>query len=64
MNGLTSEEKLLGGRVEFKEEENSTVSIMSGKAKFHIYMTPPSPAKKLEFVLEYDVSYLSTLLSA
>jgi len=63
MNGLTSEEKLLGGRVEFLESENSITDIMSGKAKFHVYMTPPSPAKKLEFVLEYDISYLSTLLS-
>lgn len=64
LNGLTSEEKLLGGHVAFLEEENSLTSIMGGKVKFHIYLTPPSPAKKIEFMLEYDVSYLQALLEA
>lgn len=64
LNGLTNEEKLLGGRVEFKEEENSTTALMAGKAVFHIYMTPPSPAKELEFVLEYDAEYVSAALAA
>ena len=64
LNGLVSEEKLLGGRVEFKEEENSTVSLMAGRATFHIYITPPSPAKELEFVLEYDAAYVSAALTA
>lgn len=58
LNGLTSEGKILGGRVEFKAEDNSLVSIMGGKATFHIYLTPPSPAKEIEFLLEYDTSYV------
>ncbi|MBU5438291.1 phage tail protein [Tissierella sp. MSJ-40] len=64
LNGLTSEEKLLGGRVEFKDEENSTTALMAGKAVFHIYMTPPSPAKELEFILEYDANYITAALKA
>lgn len=64
LNALTAEEKILGGRVEFLEHENSLTALMAGKAKFHIYLTPPSPLQKLEFVLEYDVSYLSALLAA
>jgi phage tail sheath protein FI len=64
LNGLTAEEKILGGRVELLEEENSLTALMAGKAKFHIYITPPSPLEKLEYVLEYDVSYLSGLLAA
>lgn len=64
LNGLTAEEKLLGGRVEFKDEENSLTALMAGKAVFHIYMTPPSPAKELEFVLEYDVEYVKAALTA
>ena len=64
LNGITSEEKILGGRVEFNEDENPTTSLMSGKAIFHIFLTPPSPAKELEFVLEYDVSYISAALTA
>ena len=64
LNSLTAEEKIIGGRVEFMEEENSETALMSGKAKFHIYITPPSPLRLLEYVLEYDVSYLSNLMSA
>lgn len=32
LNGLVSEEKLLGARVEFLDEENSTTALMAGKA--------------------------------
>lgn len=63
LNGLVAEEKLLGGRVEFREEENTTVALMSGKAVFHIYMTPPSPAQELNFVLEYDANYVQEALT-
>ena len=61
---LVADEKIVGGRVELREEENSLSAIMSGKAKFHIYITPPSPLRLMEYVLEYDVSYLSSLLAA
>ena len=64
LNGLKNEEKILGGRVEFREDENSLVSLMDGKAVFHIYLTPCSPAREIEFVLEYDVGYLSELFAA
>lgn len=63
LNGLMAEEKILGGRVEFLEEENTTADLLAGKAKFHIYLTPPSPAKELDFVLEYDVSYLENIFA-
>ena len=63
LNGLTAEERILGGRVELLEEENPTTSLMAGRVKFHIYMTPPSPLQKLEFVLEYDLSYLEALMA-
>lgn len=64
LNSLTAEEKIIGGRVEMLEDENSETALMSGKATFHIYLTPPSPLKQLEFVLEYDASYLAGLLTA
>ncbi len=64
LNGLMAEGKILGGRIEFLEEENNDTDLMAGKAKFHIYLTPPSPAKELDFVLEYDVSYLENLFAA
>lgn len=64
LNSLTADEVIIGGRVELREEENTLTALMAGKAKFHIYITPPSPLQKMEFVLEYDVSYLSNLLTA
>lgn len=64
LNGLMADEVILGGRIEFLEEENTETDLMAGKAKFHIYLTPPSPAKELDFVLEYDVSYLENLFAA
>lgn len=63
LNSLVAEERIVGGRVEFREEENSTTALMAGHAKFHIYITPPSPLCLLEFVLEYDTSYLSNLMA-
>lgn len=64
LNGLTSEGKILGGRVEFRAEDNNLVDIMSGKAKFHIYLTPPSPAREIEFLLEYDTNYVLAAFAA
>lgn len=61
---LAADEKIVGGRVELREDENSLTALMSGKAKFHIFITPPSPLRLMEYVLEYDVSYLSSLLAA
>ena len=61
LNGLAAQQVILGGRVEFLESENSTVDLMDGKARFHVYITPPSPNREIDFILEYDPAYLSTL---
>lgn len=61
LNGLTARQYILGGRVEFLESENTTTDLMDGKAHFHVYITPPSPAREIDFVLEYDPEYLATL---
>lgn len=63
LNGLTADEKILGGRVEMNEEENTDTALMAGHVKFHVYLTPPSPLQQLEFVLEYDLSYLEALMA-
>ena len=54
---------LLGGRVEFREDENTTTDLMDGKLYFHVYMTPPAAARDIEFVQEYDPEYISTLFA-
>lgn len=64
LNGLTAEEKILGGRVEMLESENTTTALMAGRVKFHLFITPPSPLQQMDWVLEYDVSYLTAALMA
>ena len=63
LNGLVAKGALLGASVEFREDENTTTDLMDGIMHFHVYLTPPSPAREIEFVQEYDPSYISTLFS-
>ncbi|WP_068775774.1 phage tail protein [Paenibacillus sp. FJAT-26967] len=60
-NGLQASGYILGGRVEFLAAENPVESMMDGKLKFHIYVTPPSPAQEIEFAVEYDAQYLGAI---
>lgn len=61
LNGLVAQGQLLGARVEFLEDENPQTDLMDGIARFHVFMTPPSPNREIDFVLEYDPSYLDGL---
>ncbi len=64
LNGLVSRGALLGARVEFREDENTTTDLMSVKLRFHVYMTPPAAAREIDFMQEYDPAYVSILFSA
>ena len=61
LNGLVGQEVILGGKCSFLEEENPATDLMDGIARFHIWWTPPSPAKEIEFITEYDPDNLATL---
>ncbi len=61
LNGLTAKGYILGGKVEFRSDENTTTNLMDGIIYFHVHITPPSPARDIEFVQEYDTDYLSNL---
>lgn len=63
LNGLVSQGCLLGGRIEFREDENPTTSLLDGIIKFHTYFTPPAPAREIDNVIEYDPSYFETLFA-
>lgn len=63
LNGLVSQEYLLGARVELLASENPVTSLLAGIISFHIYMTPPAPAQEIHFTLEFDVDYLTSALS-
>ncbi len=63
LNGLAARQYILGGRVEFNEEENPVTALLDGIATFHVYVTPPSPNKEIHFRLEYDANYLNSLFA-
>lgn len=58
LNGLVGAGNLLGARVEFKASENPVEDLSAGIIRVHIYMTPPSPAQEINFVLVYDTNYV------
>lgn len=62
LNGLSQNEYLLGARVEMIDAENPLSALMSGIVKIHIYITPPAPMQEIDFVLEYDASYVPAAL--
>ena len=64
LNGLVGSGYLLGARVEISEDENPVAQLMAGIIKIHVYMTPASPAQEIDFVLEYDSSYVTSALTA
>ena len=61
LSSLVAKGALLGGRLEFNEEDNTTTDLMSGALHFRLYVTPPSPAESMTFELEIDTSYYSAL---
>lgn len=64
LNGLAARGFILGGRVEFLQDENSITDLMDGILRFHVYATPPSPAREIDFIIEYDPQYLAGLFAA
>ncbi len=61
LNGLCARQYILSGSVSFLESENTTTDLMDGIIRFHVSICPPSPARSIEFVLEYDVNGIQAL---
>lgn len=59
LNGLTSSGDLIGGRVEFRSEDNPTNDLLNGIIRFRILLAESTPAEVVEFVLEFDATYYS-----
>lgn len=64
LNGLAARQYIIGGRVEFLDTENPELDLMDGIVRIHVYITPASPAREIDFILEYDPAYLETLFAA
>lgn len=62
-NGLVARGVLLGGRVEFREDENPVTSLVDGVMRFHVYLGLTVPAREIDFVTEFDVNYLTALFA-
>ncbi|MDX8367782.1 phage tail sheath family protein [Cytobacillus sp. IB215665] len=61
LNGLTSTGALVGGKVEFRKEENPTTDLLDGTVRFHVSLAEPTPAREIEFLLEFDATYYNRL---
>ena len=64
LGGLTGGGYLYGARCEMLAEENPLTSLLDGIITLHVYNAPPVPAQEIDFILEYDVSYMETSLAA
>ncbi len=64
LGGLCGSGYLYGARCEMLAEENPLTSLLAGHITLHVYNAPPVPAQLIDFVLEYDVSYMETALTA
>ena len=63
LGGLTGGGYLYGARAEMLAEENPLTSLLDGIITLHIYNAPPVPAQEIDFILEYDVSYMEAALT-
>lgn len=61
LNGLVARGALVGGRIEFREDENPITDLADGIIRFHVYICPPTPAREIDFTMEMDVNYFSSL---
>ena len=64
LSGLCGSGYLYGARCELRPEENPLTNLLAGHITLHVYNAPPVPAQRIDFILEYDVSYVETALVA
>lgn len=64
LNGLTATGALLGGRVEFRQEDNPLADLLDGKIRYRVFIAAPTPAETIEFTIEVDVNYYNSIFSA
>ncbi|CEG29798.1 phage tail sheath family protein [Bacillus sp. B-jedd] len=61
LNGLVSTGALLGGRVEFRQDENPITDLLNGTVRFHVFLAEPTPGENFEFIVEFDATYYNRL---
>ncbi|MBK5073227.1 phage tail sheath family protein [Budviciaceae bacterium CWB-B4] len=63
LNSWAAKQYILGGRLEFRDDENSTLDLMDGHSNFHLMWGTASPNESMNVAMEYDPSYIKTLFS-
>ncbi len=63
LNGLAAQESILGGRIEFRKQDNPVTDLMNAKMKFKTYLTPPPPAEEIVNDFELDPAYFEILFA-
>lgn len=63
LNSLKASGYILGGRVEFRAEENSYDDLMDGNFKFHVYKASATPARNIDFIVEYSTEFAKELFT-
>lgn len=63
LNGKAARQFILGGRIEFLSEENPVTDLMDGIYKFHLFITPATPAREIRGLFEFDPAYFDTLFA-
>lgn len=61
LNGLVARGALVGGSIQILEEENPITDLSDGIIRFHVSICPPSPAREIEFVMEYQPKFYESL---
>ena len=64
LNGLAARGAILGGEIAFLEEDNPTSELTQGHMLFRMNVGFAVPAKKIEFTIQFDSSYMSTLFGS
>lgn len=62
-NGLVASNNMVGGRVEFRNEDNPSDNLTNGHVKYKVFLAESAPAEYQEFNLEFDVTYYDNMFS-
>ena len=63
LDGLRADGCLYGARCAMLAEENPVTNLLAGHITLHVYNAPPVPAQQIDFLLEYDVDYMTAALT-
>ena len=63
LNGLTARGAILGGKAEFRREDNSDQDLADGLMRFRVSIGLVPPARSITFELQFDTQFFANLFS-